>query len=61
MLDTMTHNCIICGQTKEYGIIIISEFICEDCEHEMVQTDVMDAKYSFFIHQMKQILYKKDA
>lgn len=40
-------GCIICGQTKEHGIMIISEFICEDCEHEMVQTDVMDAKYPF--------------
>ncbi|TDF91619.1 inhibitor of sigma-G Gin [Paenibacillus piri] len=59
--ETITHNCIICGQNKEQGIIIISEFICEDCEHEMVQTDVMDAKYPFFILQMKQILYKKDA
>jgi hypothetical protein len=56
-----TQGCIICGQTKEHGILIISEFICEDCEHEMVQTDVMDAKYPFFIHQMKQIFYKKHA
>jgi hypothetical protein len=59
--EPVTHNCIICGQTKENGIIIISEFICEDCEHEMVRTDVMDAKYPFFILRMKQILYKKDA
>lgn len=56
-----TQGCIICGQTKEHGILIISEFICEDCEHEMVQTDVMDAKYPFFIRQMKQIFYKKHA
>jgi hypothetical protein len=62
LAGSQTHNCcIICGQTKEQGIIIITQFICEDCEHEMVQTDVMDAKYPFFIHQMKQILYKKDA
>ncbi|SFM32535.1 Inhibitor of sigma-G Gin [Paenibacillus sp. 1_12] len=54
-------GCIICGQTKEHGIMIISEFICEDCEHEMVQTDVMDAKYPFFIRQMKRIFYKKNA
>ncbi|MBE1447155.1 MULTISPECIES: sigma factor G inhibitor Gin [Paenibacillus] len=58
---TVAHNCIICGQLKEDGIMIISEFICEDCEHEMISTDVRDAKYPFFIHQMRQIFYKKNA
>lgn len=57
----LVHPCIICGQSKEHGIMIISEFICEDCETEMVKTDVNDVKYPFFIHQMKQIIYKKDA
>ncbi|MDR9857601.1 sigma factor G inhibitor Gin [Paenibacillus sp. VCA1] len=49
------HVCIICGQTKEEGITIVSQFICEDCESEMVRTDAGDAKYHFFIHQMRQI------
>jgi hypothetical protein len=57
----IAHECIICGNHKENGIMIISEFICEECESEMVRTDVQDAKYPFFIHQMKQILYKKNA
>ncbi|MDQ1910972.1 sigma factor G inhibitor Gin [Paenibacillus sp. GD4] len=57
----ITNSCIICGHSKENGIMIISTFICEDCETEMVRTDVRDAKYPFFIHQMKQILYKKNA
>ncbi|SDE52866.1 Inhibitor of sigma-G Gin [Paenibacillus sp. UNCCL117] len=56
-----TPSCMICGQQKENGIMIISEFICEDCEKEMVRTDVSDSKYPFFIHQMKKILYKKNA
>ncbi|TVY06826.1 sigma factor G inhibitor Gin [Paenibacillus cremeus] len=65
MDETQQHepvsSCIICGQAKEEGIMIISEFICEDCESEMVKTDVSDAKYPFFIHQMRQILYRKNA
>lgn len=56
-----TPSCIICGQEKTHGIMIISEFICEECETEMVRTEVGDVKYPFFIHQMKQILYKKNA
>jgi hypothetical protein len=54
-------TCIICGQLKQNGITIISEFICESCEVEMVHTDVKDVKYPFFIHQMKQIWHKKNA
>ncbi|MFD1954674.1 sigma factor G inhibitor Gin [Paenibacillus thailandensis] len=56
-------NCIICGKSSEegQGIVIVSEFICEDCETEMVRTDVHDAKYPFFIHQMKQIFAEKNA
>jgi hypothetical protein len=56
-----SNTCIICSQEKQEGIMICSEFICADCESEMVHTDVKDAKYPFFIHQMKQIWYKKNA
>lgn len=40
--------CIICGQVKEEGIVIVSHFICEDCESEMVHTEAEDAKYRFY-------------
>ncbi|WP_199623824.1 sigma factor G inhibitor Gin [Paenibacillus alkalitolerans] len=54
-------QCIICEQKRREGITICSEFICSDCETEMVRTDVKDAKYPFFISQMRRIWYKKDA
>ncbi|ETT74981.1 sigma-G inhibitor, Gin [Paenibacillus sp. FSL R7-277] len=47
--------CIICGQEKEEGIVIVSHFICEDCESEMVRTEAEDVKYNFFINRMKKI------
>ncbi|RXZ79251.1 inhibitor of sigma-G Gin [Paenibacillaceae bacterium] len=53
--ETRLHQCIICGNVKENGIHIVTEFICDGCESEMVQTDVKDAKYPFFVHQLKQI------
>lgn len=59
--EMMTHTCIICDQPKPDGIMICSEFICDDCESEMVQTDVLDAKYPFFIHRMNKIWYKMNA
>ncbi|WP_193726607.1 sigma factor G inhibitor Gin [Paenibacillus guangzhouensis] len=54
-------TCIICGEKKEEGIVIISEFICLDCEAEMVHTDVQDEKYPFFIHQLKRIFISNHA
>lgn len=54
-------TCIICSQHKNNGIMVCSQFICEECESEIVRTDVKDAKYPFFINQMKQVWYKKDA
>lgn len=56
-------HCIICGKPRDegQGIVIVSEFICQDCEAEMVRTDVHDAKYPFFIHQLKQIFVEKNA
>lgn len=47
--------CIICGQKKEEGIVIVSHFICEECEAEMIRTEAEDAKYRFFIGRMKKI------
>jgi hypothetical protein len=61
MEESIALPCIICGQNRSNGIKILSEFICEACEAEMVHTDVKDAKYPYFIHQMKQILYRKNA
>lgn len=61
MEESIEMSCIICNQFKPNGIRILSEFICESCEVEMVHTDVQDAKYPYFIHQMKQILYRKNA
>ncbi|MVP02153.1 MULTISPECIES: sigma factor G inhibitor Gin [Paenibacillus] len=61
MEESVQPKCIVCGETKQEGIQIVSEFICEACESEIVHTDVLDVKYSFFIRQLKQIFYKKNA
>lgn len=56
MEEQKEHVCIICGQSGGEGITIVSEFICEACEAEMVHTDVKDAKYPFFVNQLKRIM-----
>ncbi|OMF25238.1 inhibitor of sigma-G Gin [Paenibacillus sp. FSL H8-0548] len=63
MNDNREHKCNICNEQKAegQGIRVVSGFICETCEEEMVRTDVKDAKYPFFIHQMKQIFLGENA
>ncbi|MFC5701303.1 sigma factor G inhibitor Gin [Cohnella faecalis] len=48
-------TCIICGEQKEEGIKVVTEFICVSCEREMVSTKVEDRKYPFFVQQLKQV------
>lgn len=61
MDEPIMRECIVCGNHRMNGIAIIDQFICEHCETEMVNTDVLDEKYPFFIHQMRRIWLKKDA
>ncbi|MEW9672653.1 sigma factor G inhibitor Gin [Ammoniphilus sp. 3BR4] len=54
-MESNPKHCIVCEETGKEGISIWEAFICQSCEQEMVQTDVMDAKYPFFIEKMKNI------
>lgn len=54
-------RCIVCSEEKADGIVVVDQFICLDCEQEMVHTDVKDAKYPFFIDQLKRLWLKLHA
>ena len=60
-MEQQLNTCIVCSKQTASGIRLYTEFICVDCESEMIHTDVRDEKYPFFIHQLRQIWYKKDA
>lgn len=55
MEQTERKLCIVCGEPKEEGITIVTEFICTSCESEMVHTKVEDERYPFFVRRMKQL------
>lgn len=55
------YRCIVCGKCTEDGIHICKQWICVDCESEIVKTDVEDEKYPFFIHQLRRLWYEVDA
>lgn len=48
-------TCIVCQQEKVTGIHICGQFLCADCERDIVVTDVGDQRYQYYIERMKQI------
>lgn len=55
MEATERKTCIVCGEHKDEGITIVTEFICSSCESEIVRTSAQDEKYPFFVRQLKQL------
>jgi len=54
-------TCIICGRSEQQGIFICERLICDQCEKEMIATDVKEEKYHYFVDQMKKIWYKQSS
>ncbi|MGE8207440.1 sigma factor G inhibitor Gin [Heyndrickxia sp. NPDC080065] len=53
--ENIRKTCIICDQSKERGFHLYTSFICSDCEKDIIQTDINDPKYRFFINQLKLV------
>ncbi|WP_018131808.1 sigma factor G inhibitor Gin [Effusibacillus pohliae] len=53
--NPQSNVCIVCREQKPQGIRIWGQFVCLSCERDIVQTDVEDEKYPFYIERMKQI------
>ncbi len=53
--------CEICGEEKSKGITIYGHYICDECEAAMINTDVTDKKYKYFIYKLKEMWFLKEA
>ncbi|CAM3965065.1 sigma factor G inhibitor Gin [Alicyclobacillus pomorum] len=49
------NSCIVCNEHKPAGIFICGQFLCADCERDIVATDVSDLRYRYYIDCMKKI------
>jgi hypothetical protein len=47
--------CVICEQMKPKGIHLYTSFICIECEKEMLQTEISNPKYKYFLKQLRKI------
>ncbi|UKS31334.1 sigma factor G inhibitor Gin [Paenibacillus sp. HWE-109] len=48
---------MICEQQRLGGIHIITAFICDECNNEIVKTNVNDQRYPFFVKQMRKAFH----
>lgn len=55
MEERTAFTCVVCECQTSDGIHILSQFICADCEREMVLTEVDDELYAFFVARLRTI------
>jgi len=48
-------RCIICEEVKQSGVHLYTSFICKQCEHNMIHTDVREVKYRYYIEKLKNM------
>ena len=53
MNEDEVYVCMICERAGSDGIHILSQFICSDCEAEIVNTDVEDDLYDYLVMRMR--------
>lgn len=60
MSSLLAHNqigetCVICEQKKSKGIHLYTSFICIECEKDLIQTEIGNPKYKYYLKQLKKI------
>lgn len=48
-------KCMICHVSANQGIKILDSFLCQDCEQEIVKTEVDDSRYTMFVSKMRDL------
>ncbi|WP_067933460.1 sigma factor G inhibitor Gin [Alicyclobacillus kakegawensis] len=48
-------RCIICDRPREIGIVVWGQFICAECEQEIVSTDTSELRYQYYVQRLKRL------
>ncbi|AKL93586.1 hypothetical protein CACET_c00680 [Clostridium aceticum] len=48
-------QCYICDDETSTGILLLNQYICRNCEEELVNTPVEQLKYEIFRRKIKDI------
>lgn len=53
-------RCVVCENVKKKGYHILSAFICNECDKDIIQTETDDQAYMFFVKQLRKIMSKQN-
>jgi superfamily II helicase len=53
--EARPRRCIVCDLPHAEGIEIYGQFICADCEQEMVRTEASELRYQYYVQRLKRI------
>lgn len=56
-MKIINKDCFICGESNCNGIIVNGEFICAECEKNIVSTKVNDNNYDKYKDKIRVILF----
>lgn len=51
-------TCMICDEQGIEGIHICDQLICDSCQKEILETDVTDKKYDFYLERLSRLSIK---
>lgn len=59
MAADSTRVCMVCGREVEQnaGIHLLDHFLCNQCEHEMVNTSVDDVHYDHYVECLRELWF----
>jgi len=44
--------CMVCGDITEDGVTVLHAFLCDACQRDIVDIEVGDARYEFYVQRM---------
>ncbi|HDR7795042.1 TPA: sigma factor G inhibitor Gin [Bacillus luti] len=54
-MKSQSEICIVCETKREEGIHVYNNFICYECEKDMVNTETNDPKYIYYLKQLRKL------
>jgi hypothetical protein len=51
----LEETCLICGRQNVEGIHICNQLICNSCQKKIVDTDVTNWKYKFYMNKLAKL------
>ncbi|OIK08796.1 MULTISPECIES: sigma factor G inhibitor Gin [unclassified Bacillus (in: firmicutes)] len=48
-------TCVVCEKTKSVGIHLYTSFLCEECEHDIINTGTDNPMYHYYLKQLKKV------